>query len=555
MPTGAASGISVIDIDVNNGKQGNNWKLQNADKLGVTRIASTPSGGYHYYYQHPDGLRNSQGIDGCVDIRGEGGYVIHAASPGYGWLEKHEALAQFPSYFSSKKNILEHPKGNFPTLSLKQMTNLRDKYDGRNWNETVSTICYSFFEHGWSNHQFREFVAPICDGGAEDSDLDSIIDCIRKTRRTFDSGDKTPILPPSKKHLPLAPIGIIQSNKLKPRELIHGLDYIAGTISLTVAAGGVGKSMVVIQEACEIASNGNKVILLMLEDDLNEVRRRVKACLIHHGYEEVIIAENLVVLNEETRFTIARMEQNQPMAVDSHLIREAATQYGARVIIADPFVQTHEMNENDNGQMNFVADQFRSIAKELNIAVMLVHHTRKGSEYSTRGENARGASALKDAARSVRELRQLGEAEAGELNIDAKFAHEFICVDHTKANYTKRADPRYLRKMPVVISKVNKDRQISATVEAYTPKTYESLVTDEHRNEIREMIIEARNDGKPFVKNPRPGSRDIYKEAQVKMDLPTIAIKRLVSDMYEGGILEKRKWGRSEAALAVVGVE
>ncbi|MGC6473003.1 MAG: AAA family ATPase [Parvibaculales bacterium] len=555
MPTGTASGISVIDIDVTNGKQGENWKLENAEKLGVTCIASTPSGGYHYYYQHLDGLRNTQGIDGCVDIRGEGGYVIHAASPGYGWLKKDEALAPFPKHFSTTNQIIEHPKGNPPTLSLEQMTKLRDDFNGNNWNKIVSKICYSAFEQGWSNHQFREFIAPICNLGVTDPDLDPIVDSVRRTRGTFDSGEKTPPPFPGKKHLPLTPIGIIQSEKLKPRELIHGLDYIAGTISLTVAAGGVGKSMVVIQEACAIANNGNKVMLLMLEDDLNEVKRRVKACLTHHGYDEAKIAENLIVLSEETRLTIARVEHNHPVAVDGHLIREAAMQFGARVIIADPFVQTHEMNENDNGQMNFVADQFRSIAKEQNIAVMLVHHTRKGSEYGTRGENARGASALKDAARSVRELRQLGETEASELNIDASFAHEIICLDHTKANYTKRAELRYLRKIPVLLSEASQKSQISATVEAYIPETYEDLVTDEHRNEIRQMIIKARKDEKPYVKNPRNGSRNIYKEAQAKMGLPLVAIKRMVSEMYEGGVLEKRKYGRSEAALAVVGIE
>jgi RecA-family ATPase len=92
------------------------------------------------------------------------------------------------------------------------------------------------------------------------------------------------------------------------------------------------------------------------------------------------------------------------------------------------------MNENDNQQINFVADLFRSIAKECQIAVMLVHHTRKGAEFGARGENARGASALKDAARNVRELRLPTPNNVKDLNIEPTKANELIIVDHTKAN-------------------------------------------------------------------------------------------------------------------------
>ena len=35
MPTGAVSGLSVIDIDVNNGKSGKDWKANNAECLEI----------------------------------------------------------------------------------------------------------------------------------------------------------------------------------------------------------------------------------------------------------------------------------------------------------------------------------------------------------------------------------------------------------------------------------------------------------------------------------------------------------------------------------------
>lgn len=96
IPTGSASGVSVIDIDVRDGKKGREWVEKNRELLGNTRIAETQSGGWHYYYCHEDGIRNRAGIDGCVDVRGEGGYVIHPASPGYRWLND-EDVGKFPS--------------------------------------------------------------------------------------------------------------------------------------------------------------------------------------------------------------------------------------------------------------------------------------------------------------------------------------------------------------------------------------------------------------------------------------------------------------------------
>jgi hypothetical protein len=96
MPTGADKRLSVIDIDVRDAKGGKDWREENAEVLGSTRIAETQSGGWHYYYRHSDGIRNRAGIAGCVDIRGDGGYVIHPESVGYRWLND-EDFAEFPS--------------------------------------------------------------------------------------------------------------------------------------------------------------------------------------------------------------------------------------------------------------------------------------------------------------------------------------------------------------------------------------------------------------------------------------------------------------------------
>jgi hypothetical protein len=82
-PTGAESGLVVVDIDIKGGKDGRQWPRYG--DLPATRRVQTQSGGYHIYFKHPGGrLLNSAGtLFPGVDIRGDGGYVITPPSQGY----------------------------------------------------------------------------------------------------------------------------------------------------------------------------------------------------------------------------------------------------------------------------------------------------------------------------------------------------------------------------------------------------------------------------------------------------------------------------------------
>lgn len=76
--TGA--GLVVIDIDVKNGKPGE----ETFASLGIpedTFIVRTPSGGRHLYFQGSGDVRNSvQALGPGVDVRGAGGYVVGPGS-------------------------------------------------------------------------------------------------------------------------------------------------------------------------------------------------------------------------------------------------------------------------------------------------------------------------------------------------------------------------------------------------------------------------------------------------------------------------------------------
>jgi hypothetical protein len=81
--TGAASGIFVLDVDVNDGKAGDETLRDLEARHGAlpdTYSVITGTGGAHYYFRVPDGvtIRNDAGrrLGPGLDIRGEGGQVL-----------------------------------------------------------------------------------------------------------------------------------------------------------------------------------------------------------------------------------------------------------------------------------------------------------------------------------------------------------------------------------------------------------------------------------------------------------------------------------------------
>jgi len=100
VPTGAVSGIDVLDIDPRHG--GNKWLEGSAANIPPTRTHHTRSGGLNLLFLHHAGIRNSAGkIASGVEVRGEGGYIIWW--PEAGLPVRHgDVLAEWPQWLAEK---------------------------------------------------------------------------------------------------------------------------------------------------------------------------------------------------------------------------------------------------------------------------------------------------------------------------------------------------------------------------------------------------------------------------------------------------------------------
>ena len=100
IPTGAASGLAVLDLDFPRHPEAAEWKDRHLSSLPDTFIVQTRSGGQHWYYRHHDGLKCSESqIETGVDVRADGGYAIYWPAAGCQVLS-NKPFAPWPAFLN-----------------------------------------------------------------------------------------------------------------------------------------------------------------------------------------------------------------------------------------------------------------------------------------------------------------------------------------------------------------------------------------------------------------------------------------------------------------------
>jgi len=94
---------------------------------------------------------------------------------------------------------------------------------------------------------------------------------------------------------------------------------------------------------------------------------------------------------------------------DQRRLRETVRRHAPRLLLLDPFVRLHRVNENQAGEVSAILGYLRELQRTLDLAVVVVHHARKNGGPSSGGESLRGSGdffAWVDTALSLRRHRQ-----------------------------------------------------------------------------------------------------------------------------------------------------
>ncbi|EHJ97738.1 bifunctional DNA primase/polymerase [Agrobacterium tumefaciens] len=276
---------------------------------------------------------------------------------------------------------------------------------------------------------------------------------------------------PANDNVPQSPIVAtafkwIDPKTLPRREFAYGSHFIRKYVSVTVSPGGLGKTSASIAEGLAMVS-GRALLgikppkrlrtwIFNAEDPRDEMERRIMAACIHYKLKPADLEGHLFLdSGREQELVVAIEDKKAGVRIQQPIVEAVVEQierYGIDVMIVDPFVSTHGVNENDNGAIDKVAKLWAQIADYTNCSIDIVHHLRKVADREATVEDARGAVSLIGAARSVRVLNRMSEEQAGEAGINKEDRFGYFYTTYGKSNLTPlshKAEWRHLVSTPL----------------------------------------------------------------------------------------------------------
>lgn len=153
-------------------------------------------------------------------------------------------------------------------------------------------------------------------------------------------------------------------------------------------------------EAFAVADPGS-VLLYMAEDAAEVVKERLWGLCHRRGLDLSLLPIG-VITAPSLRLDLER---------DQRRLDETVRRHAPRLLLLDPFVRLHRINENDAGEVSALLGYLRELQRRHDLAVAVVHHTRKnlsGGGGGGGGQSLRGSGdffAWVDTALSLRRQR------------------------------------------------------------------------------------------------------------------------------------------------------
>jgi hypothetical protein len=304
---------------------------------------------------------------------------------------------------------------------------------------------------------------------------------------TFDA--PKPVAVPADQPTWPTPLEDFDPMALPKRRWIYGRTYIRDYVSLTASAGGIGKTSLTMVEAVAIATGKpllgqpvyerTKVWVISLEDPRSEGLLRLAAIMQHYNVMHEDLAGWLFMDGEDDiRITLAAETRDGVTENDALLEYMTAKikQLGIGVLILDPLIGAHQVNENSNMAVQVVVAMLRKLARDTGASVHPVHHIRKGNGDEATVDSVRGANALIGAARSARVLNKISEEVAEKLGLEGDAGKGLFRIDDAKQNLSAPSDKAtYMQTIGVQIAN---GEYIAVVVPVTLPDAFEGVTAE-----------------------------------------------------------------------------
>lgn len=253
--------------------------------------------------------------------------------------------------------------------------------------------------------------------------------------------------PPKACVLWIDPDGWEESDIPKRPWLVPGY-FMRGSVSVLSGQGAGGKSSIVVAWTIAAAlgqplgefrpARPLVCVNYNVEDDQDEQRRRYSAALRAGGHKPASIANKVVRCGPNDIGTLFQRDGNTGLIVPTaamQALERLCMETQADILVCDPLAELHNAEENDNTAMRGVIAAFRSMAQRLGIAILILHHDRKGNNAPGDMDRMRGASAITGAVRVMLTLSPMSVEEADKMGIKPEDRRRHFRIDGAKSNY------------------------------------------------------------------------------------------------------------------------
>ena len=266
----------------------------------------------------------------------------------------------------------------------------------------------------------------------------------------------------TKRHLQVATWADFRGKQVPPVEFL--IKPILPRVSFGLVAGqpGHGKSTVILQEGVALATGlpfmgypVEKICgvgLLLLEDGINTIHRRLQAIIYAYGPEFTEEHHRLLVANlriiQRRKLDLLTLEQDDLDYAFKDMLGELAeamqsTEAPPGMVGVDTLNQIHDGEENNATDLRPLVAAIQALGDSLNCSVWVVHHYKKvglGRNAPTLPDRMmvdiiRGTGALIGAIRGTFQMAWISKGEADKAGLDDwSGPHHYAIVGLTKVN-------------------------------------------------------------------------------------------------------------------------